>query len=70
MGFGINWWARASEKMVADWMARWRGGETIKERRSGNSGAGWRHTLEYRGGLHIERRMSAGRRITKWQENP
>ena len=28
-GFGKNWRARVSEKMVADRMARWRGSETI-----------------------------------------
>ena len=28
-GLGKNWWVRASEKMVANWMVRWRGGETI-----------------------------------------
>ena len=29
MGIGKNWWARVSEKMVVDKMARGRGGETI-----------------------------------------
>ena len=30
-GFGKNRWARVSGKMVEDWMAMWRGGETIRE---------------------------------------
>ena len=70
-GFGKNGLARVSEKMVAHRMMRWRGGETIGKRECLEIlGAGQRHTLEGRVGLHVEKRTLAGRRTMILLENP